>query len=123
MAELCFCRYGRLAAPEPERVRLTTKGRRGLRNFHGDGHGDRSSRQEEKERRTAPGLALDTYVATMSAHDVLHNRQPEACAAQLARAGLVNAVKALEQARQVLSRDANARIGDTEFHPALHLPR
>jgi hypothetical protein len=44
----------------------------------------------------------------------LNDRQAQAAAAGLARAGLVGAVEAFEYLRQLLGRDAWAGIGDLE---------
>ena len=54
---------------------------------------------------TVPPLALD---------HVLHEREPQAGAAAFAAARAVDAVEALEEARQVLGGDSRAGVGDLD---------
>ena len=47
-------------------------------------------------------------------HQVLDDRQTQPGAAELAAARLVDAVEPLEDARQVVARDADAGVGDLD---------
>ena len=51
-------------------------------------------------------------------HDVLGDGQTQARPSRFAGAGLLNAVKTLEQPRHVLGRDAWTEIADAEFDSA-----
>ena len=46
-------------------------------------------------------LALDPQHATVQLHDVLDDRQAQASAAELARAGPIDAIESLGQARDI----------------------
>ena len=52
----------------------------------------------------------------MGLHDVLHDREPQARAAELPAAGLVDAVEPLEEPWQVLGLDATALVADGDDH-------
>ena len=58
------------------------------------------------------GVAFEVYAAVMVLHGMLHYRKPQARAAGFLGAALVRTVEALEHARLILGRDADARIGD-----------
>ena len=58
--------------------------------------------------------AFDIDAALMGLDDVLDDGQAEAGAAELAAAGAIDAVEALEEARQVLRGDAAAAIADVD---------
>src|SRR5690242_11906163 len=70
-------------------------------------------------------LALDVERTAMVADDMLDDGEAEPGAAQLARAGGIDAVEALGQPRQVLARDALAVVahGDGKRRRALAGPR
>ena len=71
------------------------------------------------ERAADAERAVDGDAAVMGLHDVLDDGQPQAGAAQLAAASAIDAVEALEDARQVLGRDAAAAICDVDQHLAI----
>src|SRR5262252_1855221 len=54
--------------------------------------------------------------AAMREHDVLHDRESEAGAAGFAGTGLIDTVEAFEESRQVLGRNAWAKITYEELH-------
>ncbi len=56
--------------------------------------------------------------AAVGQHDVLGNGKAEAGAPGLAGAGFVDAIEALEQAREVLRGNASAEVLDKEFDSA-----
>ena len=66
-----------------------------------------------KNVEPSPGVDSTLDFAAVGAGEVFDDGEAEACAAHLARAGAVNAVEALEDARDVLRRDAVARVGDS----------
>src|SRR4051812_2479865 len=68
-------------------------------------------------------LALGAQLASVGEHDVLGDGEAEAGAARLARTGLVHAVEALEEARQVLGRNALAVVANVELDGASLLAR
>src|SRR5438046_10260268 len=70
------------------------------------------SRRSEpyREGRALAQRAGDIQPTAMAVEDVLDDGKPEARSAQFARAGIVEPVKTLCQARQVLARDAVAMI-------------
>src|SRR5438477_840551 len=55
----------------------------------------------------------------MGAHDVLGNRETQSGSAGLARAGLVDSIKALKQSRQMLRRNALPKVLNIKFDAAL----
>ena len=61
-----------------------------------------------------PDGALDRHLAAHGLDHVLDDRQTEAGPTELARATRVDAVEALEDARQVLGGDARAGVGHDE---------
>src|SRR6185437_7483900 len=85
----------------------------------------RRHRQVDGEDRALAQLALDVECAAVVAHDVLDDGEAEPGAAQLARAGGIDAVEALGEPRQVLARDALAMVadGDGKRRRALAGPR
>src|SRR5438270_14069823 len=79
-----------------------------------------SSRRSEpyREGRALAQRTGDIEPAAMAVEDVLDDGKPEARSAQFARAGIVDPVETLGQARQVFARDAVALIGDRDpQHP------
>ena len=60
--------------------------------------------------RAATGLAFDADIAAERMSEVLDDRQAEPGAAQLARAGLIDAIEPLKDAVQLLSGDADPRV-------------
>src|SRR5438477_11174437 len=83
-----------------------------------------SSRRSEpyREGRALAQPTGDIEPAAMAADDVLDNGKPDARSAQFARAGIVDPLKTLCQARQVFARDAVALIGDRHPHYRRHRP-
>ena len=69
-----------------------------------------------------PELALDVEPAAMAVDDVLDDGEAEPGAAQLARAGGIDAVEALGQARQMLARDAVAVVAHRDGDAAARSP-
>jgi hypothetical protein len=60
--------------------------------------------------------------AAMGQHDVFGDGKPESSAAGFAGAGFVDAVKALEEAREMFGGDAGAEILDIEFDAEFDAP-
>src|SRR5690348_17104242 len=77
-------------------------------------------RQGEAYGRAASRLAVDVQLAPVGDDEVLDDRQPEAGAAELPRAGPVDPVEALGDARQVGPRDADAGVGHAELDRTGH---
>src|SRR6516162_616824 len=73
-------------------------------------------RHGDMELRTDPYLALDPNAPAVSLNEMLGNRQAEARASGLAGARHVHAIKALEDARLIGLRNADARIADGQDH-------
>src|SRR5579885_1775275 len=71
------------------------------------------------ERAADADFALDVEVRLVELQHVLDDRQPKARAAGFARTARRHAIEALGDARQVLGRDAVARIGDRETRAAV----
>ena len=78
------------------------------------GGGRRLARQEDREAAADARGALDGHATAVDLTDVLHDRQTQAGAAEVAAARRVDAVEALEQARQVPPLDAAALVGDLD---------
>src|SRR5207249_8343628 len=76
---------------------------------------------EHPHRRAPAYRARDGELAPVSLDDVLHDREPEARAAEGARASLVDAEEALGQPRQVPRGDADARVLDGDVDHAVVL--
>src|SRR6185503_12153072 len=72
-------------------------------------------RQGEADDGPLPFVALDVQLPAVRQHEVLDDRQSEPRAPQLARAGLVHAVEALGDARQVGRRNPDAGVADREL--------
>ena len=70
-------------------------------------HLRRSERELENERAARPYLALDPDPASMCLDDALRDEEPEPRALA---AGVVGTPKAIEDARQMLGRDAGSRV-------------
>ena len=79
-------------------------------------HRLRRDGQGEVELRAVAEFALSPEAATVSLEDVLDDGEAEAGAAGFAGAGLVNAVKPLEDAMEVFRGDAGAKILHSEFN-------
>ena len=69
-------------------------------------------RQLDPERAAAARRAFDADFAAEGLGEVLHDREAEAGAAELARAGFVDAVEAFENAFLIGGFDADAGVGD-----------
>src|SRR5581483_8334128 len=72
------------------------------------------SREARGEAAAAAGLALDLERRLVARERVLHDREPEARAAALARAPAVDAVEALGEPRDVLALDPDPGVLDGE---------
>src|SRR6267378_3491745 len=70
----------------------------------------------EMKVRALPHFALDPDAATVNFDEMFGDGQAQAGAADFARAGNVNPVEALEDARLVRPRDADSSVGDREGH-------
>src|ERR1039457_7216795 len=66
------------------------------------------------DRRAFMHLALDPQHATVQLHDVLDDRQAQAGAAELARAGPIDAIESLGQARDIGGRTPLACTRDDQ---------
>src|SRR2546425_9788660 len=62
------------------------------------------------------------HIALHGLNEVLDNGQAQAGAAQFARAGLVDAIEALEYSRQILLRDADAGVRHLQMDSTLRAP-
>src|SRR5689334_2179720 len=71
-------------------------------------------RKEALDRGAHAGRALRTDLAAVRLDEVLHDGEPEPRTARLARATGVDAVEALEDARQVLGGDAAPRVAHAD---------
>src|SRR5215471_7438925 len=75
--------------------------------------------QSEYERAAVVLFAFGADGAAVGAHDVLGDGEAEAGSSGFAGSGFVHAIEALEQARQVLRRNAAAEVADIEFDSPL----
>src|SRR5690349_10967200 len=66
-------------------------------------------------------LARDLQRGAVAIQRVLHDREPQARAAALARAPPVDAIETLGEPRDVLRGDADARVLDIESRPLFRL--
>ena len=73
-------------------------------------------RQREVEAGAVAKLAFSPDASAVSLHNVLDDGEAEAGAAGLARARLVDAIKALEDALEMLGGDAGAEVLNGELH-------
>src|SRR3989304_9681610 len=78
-----------------------------------------ASLYRKAEDRTLARRALDAELPVMPLCDVFYYRKPESRAAELAAPGLVYPVEALEYARYIRRRDADAGIHDITRHEAI----
>jgi hypothetical protein len=60
-------------------------------------------------------FALGAYRAAMCENDVLGDGETKPCATTLAGAGLIDAIKALEQSRKMLRADTGSEVLDVEL--------
>src|ERR1700751_6488266 len=79
--------------------------------------------QSEKEGRAMVKFALCANRAQVRERDVFGNGEPQTGPSRFAGARLVDAVKALEEARQMLRADPRAESTKIKFDPALAIPR
>ena len=70
-------------------------------------------RQGDRKGRLYAGDGIDAHAPAVKAHDVLDDGKAQARSTQGAAPRLVDAIEALEESRQVLRGDANAKIHDT----------
>src|SRR5690349_4171197 len=75
-------------------------------------------RKRDEEFRPLAGDAFDADLAAVRLHDVLHDRKPEPGAALLARAGLVDPIKTLEDPRPRLEWNAGTIVAHAQLHLA-----
>ena len=62
--------------------------------------------------RASAELRIDGNLSAMQAREVLDDRKAQACPAHITRPPAVHPVQALENAPEVLFRDALARVSD-----------
>ncbi len=74
--------------------------------------------QRDGERRAAVRRAVDGDRAPVQAHQLAHHRQPDSAALTRSRPRPLHAVEPLEQARQLVGRDAGAGVGDRQLRRA-----
>src|SRR5690242_19759375 len=84
-----------------------------------EGSGSGGRRQGDDEGAATTELTLRLHTTTVLFRDVFHDREAEARAARVARTGTVDAVKALENARQVAARDPDAGVGHRQARAAV----
>src|SRR5215469_1146221 len=75
--------------------------------------------QPHGKGRTGPQRARNFKPAAVAIEDVLDDREPETGAAELPRAGGVDAVEAFGQPRQMFAGNAVAAVSDRDAHPAI----
>src|SRR5206468_337107 len=80
-------------------------------------------RDRDLESRAASELAGRFRLAAVTLGDVPNDGEAQARAARLARASRIHAVKALEEARQMLAGNAGTGIGDGEDGAAVSNPQ
>src|SRR5579863_7779217 len=78
-----------------------------------------SDRKRDCHRRALADPALDAQHTMMELHDGFDNRQPQAGAAEFARAGAVNPIEALRQARNVRGRNSLPGVRDDHLEGGL----
>src|SRR5439155_12157049 len=74
----------------------------------------RRNRELQPNRRPLPGRAVYLDRPAVRLHDVFHDRQTQSRPAHVARAAALRPVKALEDPRQILRRDADAVVDDLD---------
>src|SRR5574341_2113071 len=74
-------------------------------------------RQQHEEGRAFAGGALHPDFAVHHVDQAPRNRQPQARPLELARGGIVNLMKFVEDPGLLIGRDANARIVHADQHP------
>src|SRR5207249_11929614 len=77
----------------------------------------------ETERAALAGAAPHQHLAAVERDGVLHDREAESGPALLARARLVDAVEAFEDAREILRRDPRAGVLDLAPNPGFIAPQ
>ena len=82
-----------------------------------------TERDPYPERGPLSDLARDLDRAAVQLHELLHERQADAGALVRAPVRRFDAVKALEQARQLLLGDADTRVSDLEHCVAIVSPQ
>src|SRR5919201_1020299 len=75
--------------------------------------------QGEVEGRAGAHAAVDADHAAHRFHEMLHDGQAEARAAELARTSGVDAIEPFEYARQMLRGNTGSRIGDRHSDAAI----
>ena len=80
-------------------------------------------RQHDGEHRAALGPVLGADLSALQLDEMLCDREPESGAARIARARFVDAVEALEDARQILFRNARALVRHRHGYPAVETRR
>ena len=73
----------------------------------------------DPHRRPAPRFTFRLDTAAVQLRDVLHDREPEPRAAELAMARFVRAIESLEDARQIAGRNSRSVIGNTQADPII----
>jgi len=80
-------------------------------------------REQDMDGGAASEFALCFDPTAVQLGDVFDDGKPETSAAQLATARLIDAIKSLEDARQVLFPDADAGVAHSQRQPAVKSPR
>ena len=73
-------------------------------------------RKCERERRPLVNAAFHSHGPVVRRHQVLDDREPQPGAAQFARARLIHAIKAFEQARQVFRGNPDSGVAHEQLH-------
>ena len=76
-----------------------------------------SRKQGYRERRALAEDALRIDRSRMQPDELLHEREPDASAFVRSRAGAADAMKPLENMRQLCSGDSGAGVRDRQRHP------
>ena len=71
--------------------------------------------QRDDERRALLQAAVDTHGPAVHRDEFSDERQTDSRALVGARAGALDTVEAVEDSRQVVRRNADARVGDREL--------
>jgi hypothetical protein len=76
-----------------------------------------AERQKKSHSRSLPELAVDLQKPIVGLDDMLDDGEAEPCASEFARAGFVDAIKTLGEARQVFCGNATAGVGHHNLYP------
>src|SRR6185312_11502866 len=104
----------RITLPKSLRSRAGNSVGVGVVRLIGVGGCPRAGWEKRANHGTAAGCALGFDPARVRLDEVAHDGEPESGAARVARPAGIHSIKALEDAGQVLGRDADARIADAQ---------